>query len=291
MQVTSIMSFGNRSTLPTSNSWACQQNNANNAWYVTIPTGVVNNNNKNNNYAVVPVAELDELNDLLFKAEGECWKNKKSRFDAVRCHYNLKSVFDLSDKIAKGTYTPSTSICFVLNYPRYREVFAAKYIDRVVHHLVAPFILSVTESVHNANGNISHGNRPKRSAHTAALQVQENMRKYSNGYVATMDVSGFFMNIDRAKAYEIFVRFCNKYCPKVYAPWYYDLMLSLLRLLITHDPTSDCVRNSPMSAWKNIAANKTLFGNKGKGLPIGNFYSQLIANLILAVWGGWQYLT
>ena len=285
MQVNLLRSCGNFGTLPTGNTWTCQQNNANNAYYVTIPSANVNNNNKNNTYAIVPVAELDKLTNLLFHAEGDCWKNKKMRFDAVRFHYNLKEVFELTDKIATGEYKPTTSICFVLNYPRYREVFAAKYIDRVVHHLVAPFILSITESVHMANGNISHGNRPKMSAHTAALQIQVNMRQYPNGYVATMDVSGFFMNIDRAKAYDIFVNFCEQYRPMVFDTWYYGLMLSLLRLLITHDPTSDCVRNSPLSAWQHIAANKTLFGNTGKGLPIGNFYSQLIANLVLAVWG------
>lgn len=279
------MSFGNFGTLPTGNTWTCQQNNANNAYYVTIPSANVNNNNKNNTNAVVPVAELDKLIDLLFEAEGDCWENKKARLDAAKFHYNLKKVFDLSDKIAAGTYKPTTSMCFVLNYPRYREVFAAKYIDRVVHHLVAPFILSITESVHNTNGNISHGNRPNRSAHTAALQIQSNMRKRPNGFVATMDVSGFFMNIDRAKAYEIFVKFYERFRPMVFDAWYCDLMLALLRLLIMHDPTSDCVRNSPVSAWRHIAANKTLFGNNGKGLPIGNFYSQLIANLILAVWG------
>lgn len=284
MQVNGIMSFG-FGTLPTGNTWTCQQNNANNAYYVTIPSANVNNNNKNNTYAVVPVAELNKLRDLLFKAEGDCWQNKKMRFDAVRFHYNLKEVFDLTDRIATGEYKPTTSICFVLNYPRYREVFAAKYIDRVVHHLVAPFILSITESVHMANGNISHGNRPNMSAHTAALQIQSYMRQYPNGCVATMDVSGFFMNIDRAKAYDIFVKFCERYRPMVYDTWYYELMLTLLRLLIMHDPTSDCVRNSPLSQWQYIAANKTLFGNTGKGLPIGNFYSQLIANLVLAVWG------
>ena len=285
MQVNLLESYGNRGTLPTGNTWTCQQNNANNAYYVTIPSANVNNNNKNNTYAVVPVAELSKLYDLLFRAEGECWKNKKARKDAAKCHYNLKLIFELADKIARGEYTPDTSICFVLNYPRYREVFAAKYIDRVAHHLVAPFIQYTTESVHNANGNISHGNRKRLSAHTAAVQISSYMRGMPNGYVATMDVSGFFMNINRAKAYEIFARFYAEYRPAPLARWYSDLMLALLRVLILHDPTSDCVRNSPASAWEYIAANKTLFGNDGKGLPIGNFYSQLIANLVLAVWG------
>ena len=284
-QVTSPASLDDHSTLPTGNSWSCQQNNNNNAYYVTIPSGSVNNNNKNNTNAVVPVAESDKLTGLLFIAENDCWKNKKRRYDAARVHFNPQKIFEIAEKIVHDTYKPTTSICFVLNYPRYREVFAAKYQDRIVHHLVAPFILSVTEQVHTHNGNISHGNRCKHSAHTAALQIQQNMQDYPNGYVATMDISGFFMNISRQMAYDIFVEFSKQFPPAGYTDYKVNKMLQILYILIMHDPTSDCIRNSPLSAWKNVSRNKSLFGNQNKGLPIGNFYSQLIANLVLAKWG------
>ena len=284
-QVTPIASYDDHSTLPTGNSWSCQQNNANNAYYVTIPSANVNNNNKNNTYAVVPVAESDRLTDLLFKAEEDCWGNKKRRMDAARFHYHLAEVFDLVDSIKVEQYKPGTSVCFVLNYPRYREVFAAKYRDRVVHHLLAPFILQVTEKVHKSNGDISHGNRCEHSAQTAAEQIQRNMREYPDGVVATMDVSGFFMNIVRKMAYDVFVKFCKQFAPSGYSEEKTEFMLRLLYVLINHDPTTDCIRHSPLSDWLNVAANKSLFGNDGKGLPIGNFYSQLIANLVLAIWG------
>ena len=61
--------------------------------------------------------------------------------------------------------------------------------------------------------------------------------------------------------------------------------LWVLHKLINHDPASDCVRNSPLCMWDKIPPAKTLFHNISKGLPIGNFYSQLIANLVLSVWG------
>ena len=57
-QVTPLENLDDHSTLPTSNAWACEQNNATNAYYVTVGSGQVNNNNKNNSYAVVPVAAL-----------------------------------------------------------------------------------------------------------------------------------------------------------------------------------------------------------------------------------------
>lgn len=273
------------STLPTSNSWSCQQNNANNANYVTIPSGNVNNNNKNNTYAVVPVAESERLLMLLLDAKDDCWANKKSRLEAAAFRFHQSEIFEIYDLIRNGEYKPGTSVCFVLEYPRYREVFAAKYSDRIVHHLVAPFILQVTERVHESNGNISHGNRCRYSAHTAALQIQQNMREYPDGYVATMDVSGFFMNICRQMAYDTFERFCRQFLPVGYSDSEVEMMLQLIHTLIMHDPTSDCIRRSPEQMWDHIAKNKTLFGNDGNGLPIGNFYSQLIANLVLAIWG------
>ena len=57
-EINTCLSVYNRSTLPTSSSWACQQYSAPNAWCATVPTGVVNNSTKNNRYAVVPVAAL-----------------------------------------------------------------------------------------------------------------------------------------------------------------------------------------------------------------------------------------
>ena len=184
-QVTPTANLDDHSTLPTSNAYACEQNNANNAYYVTLSSGQVNNNNKNNSYAVVPVAESDKLTDLLFQAERDCWKSKKSRFDAARFHFHLAEIFDLLEILKNRTYQPTTSICFVLTYPRYREVFAAKYRDRVTHHLAAPFISKVTEQVYIYNGDISHGNRPGLSAQTAAEQIQLNMRRYPDGVVLT----------------------------------------------------------------------------------------------------------
>lgn len=142
----------NHSTLPTGNTWTCQQNNANNAWYVTIPSANVNNNNKNNTYAVVPVAELERVAIRLLAAEEECFSHKSHRMNATRYHFHLSRIYDLAYRLITNTYKPDPSVCFALTYPKLREVFAAMYVDRIIHHLIAPFILQVTESLHTSNG-------------------------------------------------------------------------------------------------------------------------------------------
>lgn len=173
----------------------------------------------------------------------------------------------------------------MLEYPVYREVFAANYTDRIVHHHIAPMINQVAETVHNLNGDVSHGNRIGHSSSTAVKQIHDNIKEMSNGYkevcyVATMDVSGFFMSIDKEVAYNVF---------EYYADLFYKEddkveKLAFLKRLIAHNPTEDCERRSPIEMWDNVDKKKSLFGvQEGKGLPIGNFYSQLIANLVMAV--------
>ncbi len=57
-EINACLSTLNLSPLPTGSTWTCQQYNAGTAWYVTIPSANVNNYDKNNSYAVVPVAAL-----------------------------------------------------------------------------------------------------------------------------------------------------------------------------------------------------------------------------------------
>ena len=56
--INTCISTLNRSPLPTGGSWSCQQNNANGAYYVAIPSAGVNYYGKGNPCAVVPVAAL-----------------------------------------------------------------------------------------------------------------------------------------------------------------------------------------------------------------------------------------
>jgi len=54
-------------------------------------------------------------------------------FDTVVIEDNL---IRLSKELRDGTYRPGRSMCFIINDPVKREVFAASFRDRVVHHLL-----------------------------------------------------------------------------------------------------------------------------------------------------------
>src|ERR1035438_10559703 len=47
-----------------------------------------------------------------------------------------KNITDLHSEIQSGKYQPSPAICFVVERPKPREIFAAHFRDRIVHHLV-----------------------------------------------------------------------------------------------------------------------------------------------------------
>lgn len=273
----------NRADVLGGNVWSCVRNNGNNAWYVNVGSGKLNTNLTSNTSSVVPASDLSEKVSSWIKAESDCYKNKHSSLEAASFHFNLSRIYDLIHRIEKG-YTPQTSICFVLDYPVYREVFAANYTDRIVHHYVAPMLGEICEKVHEANGDVSHGNRIGHSASTAIQQIQRNIRDVTQGYkkkayVATMDISGFFMSIDKDTAYRILRKYADMYYNKPDK----EEKLSLLHILIQHNPATDCERRSDIRMWEKVPPNKSLFGlTPDKGLPIGNFYSQLLANLVMA---------
>lgn len=73
----------------------------------------------------------------LFLAYFDCRKNKRNTINALRFEKHLeRNIFELHEEIESGTYMPSRSIAFVLDKPVKREIFAADFRDRVVHHFI-----------------------------------------------------------------------------------------------------------------------------------------------------------
>ena len=115
-------------------------NNTNNAWHVNFNNGNDNNNNKSSSYYVRAVrgGKCSLLSfSSLFGAYLVCRKRKRSTINALSFEYRLlDNLFKLALELQKGTYRPSRSVCFVTTTPKMREIFAADFRDRIVHHLV-----------------------------------------------------------------------------------------------------------------------------------------------------------
>ena len=241
----------------------------------------MNNNNTYNRYFVVGASESFFECDSWFEAEQSFFENKHGSVEAQRIHNHPSIVKKMATTIKDGSYTPEPCYCFPVFEPTPREIFASFCPDRLVHHYVAPFIDEIAETVHKLNGNVSHGNRKGCSAHTAAEQIRDWIERfktlYDNPYVVKIDIRSFFASIPREKAYKALARYAEKYYTKPDK----TEKLVICRRLILHDPTVGCVEMG--GNWERVPSRKRLKNAKpGNGLPIGNFYSQLVANLYLA---------
>jgi hypothetical protein len=66
-----------------------------------------------------------------------CRKNKRNTANALAFEVDCEAkVYELWRSINDGSYQPGRSVAFVVRGPVVREVFAADFRDRVVHHLI-----------------------------------------------------------------------------------------------------------------------------------------------------------
>ena len=83
----------------------------------------------------------------VFEAYFACRRKKRGTHNALafEADYERKCI-ELWRDINAGTYKPSRSVAFIVFKPVQREVFAADFRDRVVHHLVARKIEPLLEA-------------------------------------------------------------------------------------------------------------------------------------------------
>ncbi|MFH1562576.1 MAG: hypothetical protein ABIF11_04045 [Nitrospirota bacterium] len=79
-----------------------------------------------------PKIELSEL----FEAYFNCRSNKRNTINALSFEIDYENnLIQLCEEINNSTYQPGKSIAFIVDKPVKREIFAADFRDRVVHHL------------------------------------------------------------------------------------------------------------------------------------------------------------
>jgi hypothetical protein len=73
----------------------------------------------------------------ILQAYYDCRKNKRQTANALAFEINYESeLLKLLRQINNGTYSVGRSIAFIVHKPVQREIFAADFRDRVVHHLI-----------------------------------------------------------------------------------------------------------------------------------------------------------
>ena len=75
--------------------------------------------------------------DDLFEAYADCRINKRNTMNALAFELDYEqNLVTLWEEINLRTDSPGRSIAFIVDKPVKREIFAADFTDRIVHHLV-----------------------------------------------------------------------------------------------------------------------------------------------------------
>lgn len=210
----------------------------------------------------------------MYRAYLACRRTKRNKASALAFELHQEDyLVQLVAELREQRYQPSTSICFYTRKPKAREIFAAAFRDRVVHHLIYEMIAPRWERVFIDH---SYACRRGKGLHAAARHLQHLLRQVSaNGrrpaHFLKLDVRNFFMTMDRRVLFAILVRHCRN--PEV---------RELLRAVVFHDPTTDYELQDRDRLQAQLPRHKSLFAAAPFcGLPIGNLTSQFFANVYL----------
>lgn len=222
----------------------------------------------------------------LFQAYFNARKNKRNTINALQFEYNYESeLFRLYKEIEERHYFPQNSICFINEYPVKREVFAADFRDRVVHHLIYNYIWHIFERLFIYD---SYSCRPGKGTLKGIRRLDHFIRSCSQNYkedcyILKMDIAGYFMNIDKIILYRELENVLSRYRQFIEIQGIsLDLLLYLIRKVVFDDPTKNCCIKGCIKDWEGLPKDKSLFySGQEKGLPIGNLTSQLFSNVYL----------
>lgn len=206
----------------------------------------------------------------------DCRRRKRNKQSALAFEANLpRNIYTLTQELNDGSYAIGPSRCFVVTKPAPREVWAASFRDRVVHHVLynrmAPVFIPTFSAASSAclpgRGTLYGSRRLERFIRRGTQNWQKEM------YFVQMDISNFFVSIQK----DILSRLHAK---KITCAWTRQLAEQILR----HDPTQDYVLSGDHALLDLVPPHKSLFNTHPcMGLPIGNLPSQFDANIYMDV--------
>ena len=234
---------------------------------------------------------IDEskLENELFQAYFDARKNKRNTINQLAFEKYLEAnIFELSNEIMEHKYQPRPSICFIVNQPVKREVFAADFRDRVVHHYIYNHISPIFEKTFI---NDSYSCRKGKGTHYGIKRIDHFIRScslnYKNEcYILKLDIKGYFMSMNQIILFDRIKSELIKQKNKLYFDL--QLLLFLIEKTIYNKPTKNCIIKGKKSDWHGLPKTKSLFHVKANcGLPIGNLTSQLFGNVYLNEFDHW----
>lgn len=187
----------------------------------------------------------------LLEAWKEFIKGKRNKRDVQEFQYKLSdNLYNLHDKLKKMNYSHSGYYSFNISDPKPRNIHKASVRDRLIHHAIYRKLYPLFD-IHFIHD--SYSCRKYRGTHKALKRFREfsNIASKNNTktlWILKCDIRKFFASID----HKILCKILEKYISD-------NMVKVLLKNVI------DSFDNSKI----------------GKGLPLGNLTSQLLANVYM----------
>jgi retron-type reverse transcriptase len=270
------------------NWWSASENNSGNAYNRNMnynnDNANWNNNDKANGFSVrcvqdynwdvgatARIAPTSLLFPELHKAYLDARKHKRNTINQLKFERNLEAeLLSLEQELLNRTYQIKPSVCFINELPVKREIIAADFRDRVIHHFIYNRIYPIFDRKFIYD---SYSCRVGKGTLFGIKRVQKFLRVCPcECWVLRLDIRGFFMAINR----NILFNLISTHLPND------ELLKFLIHKIVFNEPLKNAVFKSPSSAWSDLPKDKSLkFSATNCGLPIGNLTSQLFANVYL----------
>ena len=209
----------------------------------------------------------------LIQAYLDCREGKRNKPSSLAFELNLEAnLCQLDDELRNDSYRPGRSICFVITRPKPREVWAAEFRDRIVHHLLynrisprfyAGFIADSCACIQE-RGTLYGAKRQEAKIRS----ITQNWSKPA--HYLKLDLANFFVSIDKHVVRELLAK-------RVDGWW-----MQLTELVLFHDPRQNFEFRGDPDLLDRVPPHKRLTSQPSHlGLPIGNLSSQFFANVLL----------
>lgn len=219
----------------------------------------------------------------VYKAYNDCMHNKKSTANAIKFSVDgMEKLMALCDEVNDGTYEIGNSITFIVKFPVLREVFAADFRDRIIHHLIMNELMPYFEREFvDDTFSCRKGKGVLYGVDTVYRHIKECTENYTrDAWILKLDVKSFFMTIDKELLSELVDDMIVRLYPENRKK---QALRGLCKKVILHQPQLNCERRGDTSLWDELPRHKSLFNTpKEKGLAIGNLTSQIFANYYMS---------
>ena len=222
----------------------------------------------------------------LFIAEREARKGgKRKTEDCHKFEANLmENLIRLRDDLWNYSYLPSRGAVHVVKVPVVREICAAPFRDRIIHHWIVSQLSPWWEkrlSPRSCSCRVGMGT-------SYGIQIlKDDIRRVSRNYtretvILKFDIKGYFMHIRRDILFNRVKWGLNQQFAGHLDDKRYKLLRHAIKAIIFDEPTMNVILQGEYEDWRKVPLDKSLFAAGPLcGIVIGNLTSQFFSNIYL----------